>query len=390
MASILLRRRGQRRVLAGHPWIYRADVDGTEGAPEKGDVVDVYGAGRRFLGRGYVNPDSQIFGRLLTRATEPIDAPFFRRRIGDAMAYRQRLAIPSTAVRMVYAEADALPGLLLDRYGDVVVLQILTAGMERLRGVLLPVIQELFHPRGIFLRNDAPSRLLEGLPLEKAVLGNRFDPVVAIEEADLRFQVDIATGQKTGFFLDQRDNRLAVRPLAAGREVLDCFCYTGGFGLHAAKAGARSVEGIDISAEAVAGATENAKLNDLSDRCSFRRGNTFDELRRLEEGGRHFDLIILDPPAFTKSKEAVAGALRGYKEINLRAMKLLAPGGILVTSSCSYHLSEEIFLGMLEDAAADAGARCRILAVRSQSGDHPALLGVKETKYLKCIFLERL
>ncbi len=228
MASILLRRRGQRRVLAGHPWIYRADVDGTEGAPEKGDVVDVYGAGRRFLGRGYVNPDSQIFGRLLTRATEPIDAPFFRRRIGDAMAYRQRLAIPSTAVRMVYAEADALPGLLLDRYGDVVVLQILTAGMERLRGVLLPVIQELFHPRGIFLRNDAPSRLLEGLPLEKAVLGNLFDPVVAIEEADLRFQVDIATGQKTGFFLDQRDNRLAVRPLAAGREVLDCFCYTGG------------------------------------------------------------------------------------------------------------------------------------------------------------------
>jgi len=389
MASILLRRRGQRRVLAGHPWIYRADVDETEGAPDKGDIVDVYGAGRRFLGRGYINPDSQIFGRLVTRAAEPIDAPFFRRRIADAMAYRQRLAIPSTAVRMVYAEADALPGLLLDRYGDVLVVQILTAGMERLRGVLLPVIEELFHPRGIFLRNDAPSRLLEGLPLEKACLGNLFDPVAAIEEAGLRFQVDIATGQKTGFFLDQRDNRLAVRPLAPGREVLDCFCYTGGFALHAAKAGARSVEGIDISAEAVAGATENAKLNDLADRCSFRRGNAFDELRRLEEGGRHFDLIILDPPAFTKSKEAVAGALRGYKEINLRAMKLLAPGGILATSSCSYHLGEETFLRMLEDAAADARVRCRILAVRGQSGDHPALLGVRETKYLKCVFLER-
>ncbi|MFQ5847994.1 MAG: class I SAM-dependent rRNA methyltransferase [Candidatus Methylomirabilales bacterium] len=390
MANVLLRRRGQQRILRGHPWIYQADVERTEGAPEKGDLVDLYGAGHRFLGRGYINPDSQICVRLLTREQEPIDAPFFRRRIAAAMAYRRRLAIPSTAMRMVYAEADALPGLLLDCYGDIVVVQILTAGMEHLRGVWLPAIQELFHPRGILLRNDVPSRLLEGLPLEQDFPEGPFEPIVTIEEEDLRFRVDVATGQKTGFFLDQRENRLAVRPLAAGRQVLDCFCYTGGFALHAGKAGARQVEGIDISEEAVATATANAALNHLADRCTFRRGNVFDELRELERAGRRFDLIILDPPAFTKSKEAVAGALRGYKEINLRAMKLVRPAGILVTSSCSYHLTAAAFLAMLEDAAADARVRCRILAVRTQARDHPSLLGVHETNYLKCVFLERL
>lgn len=390
MASVLLRRRAEQRVLRGHPWIYLTDVEGIEGTVEKGNPVDVYGAGRRFLGRGYVNPDSQIVVRLLTREAEPIDAAFFHRRVAAAAAYRQRLATRSTAIRMVYAEADGLPGLLVDRYGDVVVLQILTAGMEHLREAWLPSIHEHFNPRGILLRNDASSRLLEGLPLEKNFLGRPFDPVVTIEEDDLLFRVDVVAGQKTGFFLDQRDNRLAVRALAPDRQVLDCFCYTGGFALHAAKAGARRVEGIDISEEAVATATENAKLDHVADRCTFRNGNVFDELRELYGAGRRFDLIILDPPAFTKSKEAVAGALRGYKEINLRAMKLLDAGGILVTSSCSYHVREATFLEMLEDAAADARVRCRILAVRTQSSDHPVLLGVKETKYLKCVFLERL
>lgn len=390
MASVLLRRRGQQRLLRGHPWIYQADVEETEGAPEKGSVVDLYGAPRRFLGRGYINADSQILVRLLTRKAESIDADFFRRRIAAAIAYRQRLAIHSTGIRVVHAEADALPGLVVDHYEDVVVLQILTAGMDRLRGVWVPVIQELLRPRGIFVRNDASARLLEGLPVEKDFLERAFDPVVTIAEDNLRFRINIATGQKTGFYLDQRDNRLAIRPLAADREVLDCFCYTGGFALHAAKAGARRVEGIDISEEAVAAATENAALNSLADRCTFRSGNVFDELRALHSAGRVFDLIVLDPPAFTKSKQAVAGALRGYKEINLRAMKLLRPGGVLVTSSCSYHVSEAIFLQMLEDAAADARIQCRILAVRTQSDDHPALLGVKETKYLKSVFLERL
>lgn len=390
MARVLLRRRGERRVLRGHPWIYQADVEATEDAPEKGSLVDVYGARGRFLGRGYINPDSQILVRLLTREPEPIDAGFFRRRLTAAMAYRHGQAISSTGIRMVHAEADALPGLLLDRYGDIVVLQVLTAGMEHLRGVLVPLIHELFRPRGIFVRNDVPTRLLEGLPPEKGFLENAFDPVVTITEGDLRFMVNVATGQKTGFFLDQRENRLAVRPYASHREVLDGFCYTGGFALHAAQAGARSVEGIDISEEAVGLATENAKLNGLADRCTFRTGNVFDELRVLQAAGRRFDLVILDPPAFAKSKDAVSGALRGYKEINLRAMKLLRAGGILVTSSCSYHISEATFLEILEDASADAGVRFRILRVGTQSGDHPALLGVKETKYLKSVFLERL
>ena len=390
MASVLLRRRGQMRLLRGHPWIYQADVEQSEGVLEKGGLVDVYGAGRRFLGRGYINPDSQIFVRLLTRSPEPIDASFFRKRIAAAMAYRQRLAIPSNAMRLVYAEADALPGLLLDCYGDVAVVQILTAGMERFREVLLPVIQELARPQGIFLRNDALSRLLEGLPVHKEFLNTPFDPVLSIQEDDLCFRVDIASGQKTGFFLDQRENRMALRPLAGGRQVLDCFCYTGGFALHAARAGAVRVEGIDNSEEAVAAAGENAKRNGLSDHCTFRCGNAFDELRQFQKAGRRFDLIILDPPAFTKSKDAVPGALRGYKDINLRALKLLNTGGILVTSSCSYHLNEATFVKMLEDAAADAQARCRILAIRTQAADHPVLLAVPETKYLKCVFLERL
>ncbi len=390
MASVLLRRRGQLRVLKGHPWIYQADVERTEGVLDKGDLVDVYGSGRRFLGRGYINPGSQIVVRLLTQDAEPIDVAFFRKRIAAAMAYRQRLAIPSNGIRMVYAEADALPGLLLDCYGDVAVAQILTAGMERLREVWLPVIQELLRPHRILLRNDVSSRLLEGLPVEQEFVEAPFDPVVSIQENDLCFQVNIATGQKTGFFLDQRDNRSALRPLAADRQVLDCFCYTGGFALHAAKARAQRVEGIDISEEAVALATVNAKRNGLADRCTFRSGNVFDELRELQGAGRHFDLIILDPPAFTKSRDAVVGALRGYKEINLRAMKLLRPGGILVTSSCSYHVSEVTFLKMLEDAATDARVQCRILAVRAQAADHPILLSVTETRYLKCVFLERL
>ncbi len=390
MASVHLRRRGQLRVLRGHPWIYQADVEQTEGVLEKGCLVDVFGTGRRFLGRGYINPDSQILVRLLSRDAEPIDAAFIRKRIAAALSYRERLAIPSNAIRMVYAEADALPGLILDCYGDIGVVQILTAGMERLRGVLLPVIQELLHPYGIFLRNDVPSRLLEGLPLEKEFVEAHFDPVVSIREDEISFQVNIAAGQKTGFFLDQRENRLALRPWAAHRHVLDCFCYTGAFALHAAKAGAHRVEGIDNSEEAIAVATANATRNHLSDRCTFRCGNAFDELRQLQGTGRRFDLIILDPPAFTKSKAAVAAALRGYKEINLRAMKLLSPGGILVTSSCSYHLSEATFVKMLEDAAADARVQCRTLAVRTQAADHPVLLSVPETKYLKCVFLERL
>lgn len=390
MASILLRRQGQRRLLKGHPWIYQADVESIEGAPRKGEIVDVYGAGCRFLGRGYINPDSQILARLLTREAEPIDPALFHRRIAAALAYRQRLAIPSNAFRVVYAEADLLPGLLVDRYGEIVVLQILTAGMEHLKPLFLPVLEELLQPTGIYLRNDAPSRLLEGLPQEKGFLTAPLDPTVIIVEEDLRFAVDVEKGQKTGFFLDQRENRLALRPFAADRTVLDCFCYTGGFALHAAKAGARRVEGIDISEEAIGVATENAKLNDVADRVSFRVGNAFDELRTLQAAGRRFDLIILDPPAFTKSKDAVAAALRGYKEINLRAMKLLTPGGILATASCSYHLDEAAFLKMLEEAAADAKVRCRVLEVRTQARDHPVLLGVKETRYLKCVFLERL
>ncbi|MFQ5839591.1 MAG: class I SAM-dependent rRNA methyltransferase [Candidatus Methylomirabilales bacterium] len=389
MAKVVLRRFGERRVRAGHPWIYRSEIAGMADDPEPGGVVDVVDERKRFLGRGTFHPTSQIAIRLLTTIDEPIDSNFFTGRLQAALAYRESLAIPSNASRLVFSEADGLPGLLVDRYGDLVALQILTAGMERLRDLFLPVIQGLLQPSGVYLRNDAASRLLEGLPRSVGFFGAPRDPTVEITEGGVHFRVNVASGQKTGFFLDQRDNRCTVQDLARGRTVLDAFCYTGGFALHAARGGATLVEGIDISPEAVTAATENARLNGLGDQCQFRTANAFDELRALERTSRRFDLVILDPPAFTKGKETVATALRGYKEINLRALKLLRPGGTLVTSSCSYHVDEMTFLRMLQEAATDARVRCRVRAVRTQAPDHPVLLGIKETKYLKCVVLER-
>lgn len=389
MATAVLRGSGQRRLLRGHPWIYRSDIQEVQGSADPGEVVDITAGNRQFLGRGTYNPRSQIALRVLTTEAEAVDGAFLRRRIAAAAARRQVLAGPETAYRVVSSEGDLLPGLILDRYGPVVVAQFLTAGMERLRGAVLDVIEELLAPRGIYLRNDPSVRTLEGLPLERGWARGEGPEQVEIREGPCRFRVDVAGGQKTGFFLDQRENRLAARELAAGRTVLDCFCYSGAFAVHLAEAGATLVEGVDISPEAAAAAETNARLNGLEGRCRFRTANAFDELRALDKTRRQFDCLILDPPAFTKGKETVGAALRGYKEINLRAMRLLRPGGILITCSCSYHIDEATFLAMLEEAAGDAHCRMRVLAVRTQAADHPILLGVRETRYLKCVFLER-
>ena len=376
------------RIEAGHPWIYRSEIARVDGQGEPGAIAQVRDSRGRFLGQAMVNLQSQIAGRLLTRHDAPVDEAFFHGRIREAIGKHGRSLEGPGASRLIYGEADRLPGLIVDRYEDVVVVQMLTAGMERLRTAILGGLRTLVRPRAIYERGDASSRKLEGLPLAKGFAWGEGETVIWIEEGGLRFLVDIAEGQKTGFFLDQRENRQVVRALARGRDVLDCFCYSGGFAMNAAAGAAASVLGIDISAQAVAWAEQGAQRNDLASRCRFQAGNAFDELRAFDREGRRFGLIILDPPAFTKGRETLAAALRGYKEINLRAMKLLTTAGMLVTCSCSYHVDTPMFLEMLREAAADARREFRLVEVRTQAEDHPILLAARETQYLKCVVLE--
>jgi len=388
MVRVTLHKGRELRLLAGHPWIYQRDLLRVEGTPKPGELVEVRDARDRFVGRGYINPYSQIMVRLLTWEEEAIDEAFVRRRVQPAIDLRKRWVADVEAYRVIFGEADLLPGLVVDRYGGVLVVQFLTAGIEALRGPLVDVLVDLLRPRGIYARNDAPARQLEGLERTSGVLYGEFDTLLQIAEGGVRFWVDVAAGQKTGLFLDQRENRLRLRSLADGREVLDAFCYTGGFGLHAAASGARSVLGIEFSKDAAVLAMKNVELNGFGDIVQVVEANAFDQLRSMDREGRRFDLIFLDPPAFTKGKEALESALRGYKEINLRAMKLLREGGTLVTCSCSYHLSAELFREILVEAASDARRRFRLVEFRGQARDHPVLLHVRETNYLKVAVLE--
>jgi 23S rRNA (cytosine1962-C5)-methyltransferase len=390
MFTLSLARGRDARLLAGHPWIYRNEIARIDGEGEPGAVAEVRDSRGRFLGQAMVNLRSQIAARLLSRGEEPIDAAFFGRRLREAVVRDGRSASGPGASRLVFGEADRLPGLIVDRYADLLVVQILTAGIERVRETIFSTLRDVVGPRALFERNDAPPRKLEGLDFRKGFVFGEGATGVWIQEGDLSFFVEVAEGQKTGFFLDQRENRQVVKGLAAGRDVLDCFCYSGGFTLSAAAGGARSVTGIDLSAEAIAWAGRSAERNDLASRCTFTVANAFDALRAFDREDRRFGLVILDPPAFTKGREALAGALRGYKEINLRAMKLLAPGGILVTCSCSYHVDPPTFLEMLRASAADARREFQLRELRTQAVDHPVLLAAKETQYLKCAILEAL
>ncbi|WKZ67681.1 MAG: class I SAM-dependent rRNA methyltransferase [Flavobacteriales bacterium] len=385
------------RVRNGHPWVFATQVAGQEGACSPGDVVQVTDIKGRPLGQGYINPASMIRVRMLTRLPEArVNREFIRDRIRRAWEFRQRLGFTGSC-RVVFGEADFLPGLVADLFQDartgqrVLSVQILTLGMERWREVVLEALQEQVRPDGIFLRNDVAVREKEGLALEKGPLGKAFSTDLTIAEGDgpqsVLMHVDVAGGQKTGHFLDQVGNHLAVQRIAAGREVLDCFTHTGGFALHAAKAGARSVLGLDISADAVALATRNAALNGLGN-CAFQEVNVFDYLTEASRSGRQWDIIVLDPPAFAKSKGALENAYRGYKEINLRALKSIPQGGFLVTCSCSQHMTPELFRRMVAEAAHDAGRRLREVHDGGQPADHPVLWGVPETRYLKCLVLE--
>ncbi|MBC7338737.1 MAG: class I SAM-dependent rRNA methyltransferase [Firmicutes bacterium] len=379
--------RGWHRAQDGHPWVFAGEIETIGGDFAPGDLVTVVDHRGRFVGRGFINPASLIRVRLLTHRDEQVDDDFWLARLRAAWELRRSFWVES-AFRVVFAESDGLPGLVVDRFGPWLVMQTLALGVEVRRDFLVEALRSLTGCTGVFLRNDAPVRELEGLPQERGPApGTPPDLPTRVEvtEGDVRLWVDVAEGQKTGHFLDQRLNRAAAARLAPGARVLDAFSYTGGFAIHAARAGAREVLAIEASAWAVGLARENAELNGVADRCRFQEGNAFDLLRTLDQERERFDLAILDPPAFARSREALEGALRGYKEINLRALHLLNPGGYLVTSSCSSHLDPDTFLGVVAGAARDAGRRVLVLEARGQPPDHPILLGYPESRYLKCL-----
>lgn len=386
--SVCLKPGEEARLLAGHPWIYRNEVEGWPPSVEPGDLVDVVDSRGRFFGRGYLNPRSNIAIRLFGRDHSPIDGDFFINRIRRAQAWREKLLGARSAYRVVHAEADGLPGLIVDRYGDAVAIQVLTAGMDRRRDLIRTAIAEVLQPRAIVARNDSPMREREGLARERGVLCGELPPELVVQVNGLDVAVDLLDGQKTGLFLDQIDNYRLLERLAGGAEVLDCFCYTGLWGLHAARYGASRVTGLDQSAPAIEQAKTLAERNGLAERCTYRVGNVFDELKERDRRRESFDLIILDPPAFVKTRTRLPEAIAGYKEINLRAMRLLRPGGFLVTCSCSHHLSAERFRGVLVEAARDVRRPLRLVAQGGQGPDHPILLGMAESEYLKCCVLQ--
>ena len=380
----------------GHPWVYDTELLATDGQPENGGLVDVVSTKGHYLGTGFLSESSKIRIRLISRnANDTFDAAFWQRRLRYAWEYRKTVMGPDIdCCRIIFGEADQFPGLTVDRFHDLLVTQTLSLGMERLKGLLFPLLVELLRAdgqdiRGLYERNDVALRAHEGLAENKGWyplpdLPCPESPVTEICENGIRYRVDVENGQKTGFFLDQKYNRLAVARLAAGRHVLDCFTHTGSFALNAAAGGAAHVTAVDISESAVEMARANAALNGLEDRMDFLAENVFDLLPRLEAaGGSPYDFIILDPPAFTKSRKTLQSALRGYKEINLRAMKLLPRGGYLATCSCSHFADETHFRRMLADAAHDANVQLRQIEARQQAPDHPILWGVDETDYLK-------
>lgn len=387
MAKAILVNGKEKRVEYGHPWIFKSDIRQIEGTYTPGDIVDVFSSKNKFLGRGYINPKSQITLRMLTYKPEEINYDFFYKRIETAWEYRKKVA-DTNSCRVVFAESDFLPALIVDKFGDYLVIQTLSLGIDKYKDMIVRILDEIIKPAGIYERNDVPVRELEGLEQKKGFLKGPFDPVVEMVENGVKFLVDIENGQKTGFFLDQKENRAALKPFVKGAKVLDCFTHTGSFALHAGYYGAASVLGIDISEHAVACATKNAQINDLEHIVSFQAANTFDILREFHDQGEKFDVVILDPPAFTKTKGAVEGAVRGYKEINLRAMKIINHGGFLISCSCSHHVDPDLFLDIIYDAATDAKRQIRQIEYRTQAKDHPILLASEETQYIKCAILQ--
>jgi 23S rRNA (cytosine1962-C5)-methyltransferase len=399
--TVVISRRGADRVRAGHPWIYQSDI--LEAEVESGDLVRVREERRRGIGWGLWSSQSQIalrmmvvgssgsLGSLGSEKDELDERALFESRLRQAIDYRATLAIDGTACRLVHGEADRLPALIVDKYGDAsgeyLVVQTLCQGMDRRATLVVELLHEIVRPRGVLARNDPKVRRLEGLEERVDLLAGEIPETVAVREGDVTFQADLRRGQKTGLFLDQRENHVVAASCAAGR-ALDAFTYNGGFALHLARR-CSSVVALDSSEAAVALTRANAAANGLTN-LEAREANVFDELRELEASGEHFDTIVLDPPAFAKNRAAVGRALAGYKEINLRALRLLAPGGHLITCSCSYHVDESTFVAVVTNAALDARVTVTLVEKRTQARDHPVLVGVPETHYLKCLVLRKL
>lgn len=385
MYVLTLKKNEEKRLLAFHPWVYANEVAKIEGHDAQGSIAKVLSHDGRFIGYGYINHLSKIIVRILTRNDEPIDEEFFARRIAAADSMRKNLGYDN-CYRAVFGENDLLPGLIVDKYGDYLSVQFLTLGMEVRKKMITDILVRHFSPLGIYERSDVAVREKEGLPLVKGVLYGDFDPVVHIKENGLDIVVDLAQGQKTGYYLDQKENRADLRRYVKGKTVLDCFSNVGGFALNAAAGGASKVTALDISETAVSFIKRNAALNGF-DNVEAVQGEVFELLRTYRKENRTFDVVILDPPAFTKSKDTVKDAVRGYRDINIQALKLVNKGGFLITCSCSQHLSVNMFLDMIKESAAQSGVRTKMLEFRTQSRDHGTLIGLDEGLYLKTAVL---
>ena len=389
MIRITLKKNEDRRIKAGHPWVFSNEIARIDGTPQPGGAAELYDAGGGLIGCGYHNPHSLIACRLLAHGQVAIDTvEFFQQRIEAALRHRRALYPDLETFRMVYGESDFLPGLVVDKYGDYLSLQLLSAGMDRRREQIVAALCNLLAPKGIIARNDVAVRTMEGLSEGVELLYGELPERVTMQENGLTFELDLRHGQKTGGFLDQKENHLLLQGISAGKDVLDCFCYSGSWAAHAGFFGARSVLGLDISERAVAQAGRNAALNGLSDRVSFEECDAFDRLRSLKLEGRSFGVVVLDPPAFVKNRKNLAEATKGYLTINRRGLELLEPGGYLITCSCSYHMGREAFREMLVTASRQAKREVRLVTARSQSPDHPVLLSFPESEYLKCLVLQ--
>lgn len=385
---VVLKKKEEKRIVQGHPWVYANEVLEITGEGRNGDLAGVFSSDGTYIGKGYINHLSKILVRIFIRDNSFPDVDFYVRRISQANAMREKLGFTAEAgYRAVFGESDGLPGLIVDRYGDLLCVQLLTLGTDRNRDIIVEALKKVFSPRGIYARNDVPVREKEGLKQTKEVLYGEFDPVTTIVENGLKMRVDLENGQKTGYFLDQKENRLAIRRYAKGASVLDCFSNVGGFSVNAAEAGARDVTAVDISERALDEVRLNAELNGFEKTVNTVCGDVFDVLKNYRKEGRSFDLVILDPPAFCKSRSDVKNALFGYKNINAAGLRIVSPGGFLVTSSCSHFVSFDMFENMLREAAAASNRTVRVVETRTQAPDHASLLAGDESTYLKFFVL---
>ncbi|MBI1921657.1 MAG: class I SAM-dependent rRNA methyltransferase [Geobacter sp.] len=389
MLKITLHKGEDRRVRTGHPWVFSNEIAHISGERKPGAVAELLDANGAFLGTGYYNPHSLISFRLLSHERADIDSPdFFAEKLKAVLTHRQEIYPHLGTFRLVHGEGDFLPGLVVDKYGDFLSIQLLTAGMDSRRDLIVEALTEIFQPRGIVARNDVAVRGLEGLSESVEVLAGEIPAQVEVEEHGIRLLVDLKGGQKTGHFLDQKENHLLLDGICAGKEMLDCFSYSGSWGMHAAKFGAQSITCLDISGRAVGLVGENARLNSFGNIVTAEEVDVFERLRQFKGSGRRFDVIVMDPPAFVKNRKALKEAEKGYTTINRRALELLNPGGYLITCSCSFHMGRELFHDMLAKSAQLARRDVRFIQWGRQAPDHPVLLSVPETDYLKCAVLQ--